>query len=246
MSHFSTQAKLYAEFRPDYPPALFDFIASSVPKHQLAWDCATGNGQAALALAKHFARVLGTDISAEQIANAKRHDRVEYHVSPAEQSGLPDRSADAVTITQALHWLHMPRFYEEVRRVSKRRALFVATVYSDPVLDDTALDRILHNYNKVIVGPYWPPERRIVDEAYANIPFPFEEFSAPKLKMEREWSLPELAGYLRSWSATTRYMKQNGTDPVIAFETEMARDWEYPSQKRRLHWPFTVRAGRVS
>jgi len=246
MSHFSTQAKLYAEFRPDYPPALFDFIASSVPERQLAWDCATGSGQAALGLAKHFDRVTATDISAEQIANAKPDPRITYRVATAEHSGLADHSADAITITQALHWLDIPRFYQEVRRVSKPHAVFVATVYSDPVLDDPALDRILHNYNKVIVGPYWPPERRIVDEAYANIPFPFEELSAPKLKMEREWSLSELAGYLRSWSATTRYIKQNGTDPVGRFEAEMASPWGDPARKRRLHWPFTIRAGRVS
>src|SRR3954466_8255034 len=246
MSYFSTQASLYEEFRPDYPSQLFEFIAASVPVHQLAWDCATGNGQSALGLADHFDRGTSTDISSEQITNAKSHSRIAYRVAPAEHSGLADRSADAITITQALHWLDIPRFYQEVRRVSKPHAVFVATVYSDPVLDDPALDRILHHYNKVIVGAYWPPERKIVDEAYANIPFPFEELSAPKLKMEREWSLPELAGYLRSWSATTRYMKQNGTDPVIAFETGMARVWGDPAHKRRLHWPFTIRAGRVS
>jgi SAM-dependent methyltransferase len=246
MSHFSTQARLYAEFRPDYPSELFDFIGASVPEHELAWDCATGNGQAALGLAKRFDHVIATDISSEQIANAKPHPRVEYRIAPAEGSGLADHSADAITITQALHWLDIPRFYDEVRRVAKPHAVFVATVYSDPVLDDPAADRILHNYNKVIVGSYWPPERKIVDEAYANIPFPFQELSAPNLKMERDWSLPELAGYLRSWSATTRYMKEKGIDPVLAFETEMARLWGGPSQRRRLHWPFTIRAGRVS
>src|SRR5438270_4039414 len=164
MSHFNTQAKLYAEFRPDYPPTLFEFIAASAPGRQLAWDCATGNGQAALGLADHFDRVIATDISPEQIANAKPHPQVEYRVAPAEQSGIADHSLDAITITQALHWLDMPRFYEEVRRVSKPHAIFVTTVYSDPVLQDPAADRILHNYNKVKVGPYWPPERKIVDE----------------------------------------------------------------------------------
>jgi Methylase involved in ubiquinone/menaquinone biosynthesis len=246
MSNFSTQAKLYAEFRPDYPPALFDFIKSSVPEHNLAWDCATGNGQAALGLAEHFEHVIATDITPEQIANAKLHPRVEYRVAPAEQSELPDDCSDVVTITQALHWLDMPPFYEEVRRVSKPHALFVATVYSDPVLDDPAADRILYNYNKVVVGPYWPQEREIVDEAYANIPFPFHKVKAPSLTLEREWSLPELAGYLRSWSATTRYIKQKGSDPVIDFEAEMVRVWENPFQKRRLHWPFIIRAGRVT
>ena len=246
MSHFSAQAKFYAEFRPDYPAALVEFIADSVPEHNLAWDCGTGSGQAAVGLAEPFDRVIATDISPEQIANAKPHNKVEYRVAAAEQSKLPDHSADVVTITQALHWLNMPRFYEEVRGVAKPLAVFVATVYSDPVLDDPRMDAILYNYNKVIVGPYWPPERKIVDAAYADIPFPFEELKTPNLKMEREWSLTELAGYLRSWSATTRYTKQKGIDPVIAFEAEIAHVWKNPSQKQRLHWPFKIRAGRVS
>src|SRR4051812_2930445 len=243
MSHFKTQAKLYAEYRPDYPPALFEFIARTVPEHKLAWDCATGNGQAATGLAQHFDHVFATDISAEQIGQAKPHPRIEYHVAPAERSGLGDNFMDAVTVTQALHWLDIPRFYEEVRRVTKPGGVFVATVYSDPVLEDPDADRILQDYNKVVVGPYWPPERRLVDEAYANIPFPFPEIEAPRLKMERSWSLLELAGYLRSWSATVRFTKQNGSDPVLDFETRMKSAWRDPSEPRKLHWPFTIRAG---
>src|SRR4051812_4007440 len=235
MSHFNTQAKLYAEYRPDYPAALFEFIAAEAPDHKLAWDCATGNGQAAIWLATHFERVIATDISAEQIAQAKPHQRIEYRVAPAESSGLPDHCVDAVTITQALHWLDMPRFYDEVRRVANPNALFVATVYSDPVLDEPELDQILRHYNKGVVGPYWPPERKIVDDAYRNIPFPFQQIAVPELTLERTWSLPELAGYLRSWSATVRYTKQNRIDPVVEFEKKMKSVWKDPTQKRRLH-----------
>lgn len=246
MSHFRTQARLYAEYRPDYPAELFEFIAGSVRDHNLAWDCATGNGQAAVGLAKHFDRVVATDISAEQVAQAKPHPKIEYLVAPAERSGLPDDSVNVVTITQALHWLDIPHFYEEVRRVSKPGGLFVATVYSDPVLDDAAANRILQHYNKVVVGPYWPPERKLVDESYASIPFPFEKLRTPAVTMKRSWSLPELAGYLRSWSATVRFTKQNGLDPVIQFEAEMQSVWGDPNQLCRLHWPFTIRAGRIA
>jgi SAM-dependent methyltransferase len=246
MSYFRAQAQLYAEYRPDYPAELFEFIASAAPRRKLAWDCATGNGQAAVGLAKHFEQVIATDISPEQISQAKPHPNVDYSVAPAECSGLDDRSADAVTVTQALHWLDMPRFYDEVRRVAKPGGLFVATVYSDPVFNDADADKILRHYNKVIVGPYWPPERKIVDESYRNIAFPFTELKAPVLTMERTWTLPELAGYLRSWSATVRYVNQNAVDPVIRFEAEMRSVWGDPTQRRRLHWPFTVRAGRVS
>jgi SAM-dependent methyltransferase len=245
MTHFHTQAKLYAEYRPNYPAGLFNFIANAAPDHQLAWDCATGNGQAAVGLATHFLEVIATDVSAEQIAQAKPNKRIEYRVATAENSGLADHSVDAVTITQALHWLDIPRFFDEVRRVAKSGAVFVATVYGDPVLDDAELDKILQHYNKVIVGPYWPPERKMVDEAYANVPFPFKELENPTLTMDRSWSLPELAGYLRSWSATVRYRQQNAVDPVIQLESQMQSAWGDTSQSHRLHWPFTIRAGRV-
>src|SRR3954469_1598058 len=246
MSHFNTQAKLYAEYRPDYPPQLFEFIAGAAREHKVAWDCATGNGQAAAGLAEHFERVIATDISAEQIAQSKPDPRIEYHVAPAERSGLADNSVDAITITQALHWLDIPRFYDEVKRVCKPSGVFFATVYSDPVLGNPEADRILQQYNKVIVGPYWPPERKLVDEAYRNIPFPFPTIETPQLTMERSWSLHELAGYLRSWSATVRFTKQNGIDPVLDFEQSMAQVWGDRSHPRKLHWPFTIRAGRIS
>jgi len=66
--HFSRQATDYARFRPQYPHALFRFIAVTAPNDQLALDCATGNGQAAVALAEFFQKVIALDASGEQIA----------------------------------------------------------------------------------------------------------------------------------------------------------------------------------
>src|SRR5690348_16180643 len=159
MSYFREQAKLYAEFRPDYPRQLFAFIAGISPGRDVVWDCATGSGQAATGLAEFFSRVIATDISAEQIGHARRHPRIEYRVAPAEASGLEPASADAVVVAQALHWLKFEEFYAEVRRVLRPNGVFVVTVYADPTLDDPSLDRILQTYNKRTVGPYWPPER---------------------------------------------------------------------------------------
>jgi SAM-dependent methyltransferase len=245
MGYFTSQAKLYAEFRPDYPAALFEFIAAAAPGHALAWDCATGSGQAATGLADHFQRVIATDASEAQIAHARPHPRIEYRVAPAEASGLPDHCADAITVTQALHWLKFEPFFAEVRRVAKPNALFIATVYSDPVLEDPAANAILHNYNKVVVGPHWPPERKFVDERYESIPIPFAPIQAPTLRLEKNWTLAELAGYLRSWSATVRCTKATGSDPVIEFERAMRQHWPHPDQPRHLCWPFTILASRV-
>src|SRR5258708_2942546 len=117
--HFAVVASSYAEARPHYPKELFAFLARTAMGHECAWDCATGNGQAAVDLAEHFERVEATDASAEQIKNAVAHPKVRYSVALAEASGLAARSVDLVTVAQALHWLNLDKFYAEAKRVMK-------------------------------------------------------------------------------------------------------------------------------
>ncbi|HEX2190266.1 MAG TPA: class I SAM-dependent methyltransferase, partial [Longimicrobiaceae bacterium] len=206
-------------------------------------DCATGSGQAALGLAEHFARVAATDASAEQVAHAQPHPRVEYRVAPAERCGLPGRSADLVTVAQALHWFDLPAFHREARRVLRPGGLLAAWGYGNPVLPDAALDDVLADFYDRVVGPYWPPERRLLLEGYASVPFPFRETPAPPLAIEADLTLQELAGYLRTWSATSRYVAAHGADPVVALLAELRPGWGDPATARRVRWPLAVRAG---
>ena len=245
-THFAKQAKYYAQFRPDYPEELFAFVASIAPHHSLAWDCATGSGQAAVGLAKHFQKVVATDVSSEKISQARVHVRVEYRVGRAEASDLSDKSVDVVTVCQALHWLDHPQFFAEAERVLVPDGVLVATVYSDAFLEDPGLNELLQHYNKAEVGKYWPPERKIVDDRYGSIEFPFKALPAPELVLSRDWNLQQLVGYLRSWSATVRYIDAEGRDPTVEFEAAMAARWGDPKQPRRVVWPFTIRARRLS
>ena len=112
--HFSAASGRYAAYRPDYPAALFEWLAGLCDRHDTAWDCATGSGQAALGLAPHFRRVVATDASAEQVRHAVAHPSIDYRVAQAEDSGLADHSVDLVTVAQAAHWFDLPRFYAEV------------------------------------------------------------------------------------------------------------------------------------
>ena len=109
--HFSHASDDYRRWRPGYPDELFAWLAAMAPSRAVAWDCATGSGQAAGGLAAHFARVVATDASAAQVAEAEAFGRVEYRVAPAEDSGLPDASVDLVTVAQALHWFEFERFF---------------------------------------------------------------------------------------------------------------------------------------
>jgi len=126
VSQFAAVSKEYAKFRPRYPRAIFEWIASLVDRHDLAWDCATGNGQAATGLADDFAHVEATDASPDQLRHAAAHPRIKYRQAAADDSGLEPGSADVVTVAQALHWLPLEAFYEEVRRVTRRGGALVA------------------------------------------------------------------------------------------------------------------------
>lgn len=241
--HFSRQASEYAKFRPHYPRELFQLIAEQAPNDELALDCATGNGQAALGLAEFFREVIAIDASEKQIVHARPNDHVEYRVAPAEATGLADSSFDAVTVAQALHWLELVSFYAEVKRILKPGGILAVWAY-DYLRISPAVDAIVSRFHDEIVGPFWPTERQLVGFSYRDLPFPFKETQVSEVLMKTSWTLAHLLGYLRTWSATQRYLAANEHDPVKLIEEELAATWGKPEEREGL-WPLTVRVGRV-
>ena len=240
--HFSDNAVDYAKFRPSYPEALFDWIASQVDRHDLAWDCGCGNGQATEPLALRFTHVVGTDLSAPQIAQAQPHPRIEYRVAPAEACGLTDSTADLVTIAQALHWFDFDRFYAEVRRVLKPDGVIVAWTYQ--LLRSTpAIDALLMDFYSRVLGPYWPPERKWVDLGYRGMPFPFAALETPTFEIRLQWTLADLLAYIGTWSATRRLLKAEGIAPLPALGQRLATVWG--NSTLEIVWPIAVLAGRT-
>jgi SAM-dependent methyltransferase len=243
--HFSGHAGIYRDARPTYPAALFDWLAQQVPSRELAWDCACGNGQATVDLAARFARVVATDPSANQIAQATPCANVEYRVEPAEHCSLADAGAVLVTVAQALHWLDHERFYAEVRRVLAPGGLVAAWAYADCGTGEAPIDRVVDRLYNDLTGPYWPPERAHVDAGYRTIAFPFVEIAAPAFPMIANWNVEQMLAYFRSWSATQRYIRANGADPVAIVDADLRKAWGDPQHVRAVHWQFHVRAGRV-
>ncbi|NJC88504.1 MAG: class I SAM-dependent methyltransferase [Desulfuromonas sp.] len=242
--HFAPVAASYADFRPTYPPALFAWLASLVPRHELAWDCAAGSGQASSDLAAHFARVVATDASPAQIAAAVPHPRIDYRVAPAEASGLPAASVDLVTVAQALHWFDLAGFYAEVRRVLHPGGVLAVWTYGVLTIEGAEVDTLVQHFYHDTVGPYWPPERAHVENGYRALPFPFAELAAPPFAMEAFWTLSQLLGYFRSWSATGRFVTANGYDPVALLERQLVPLWKEEGAKRKVTWPLALRVGR--
>jgi SAM-dependent methyltransferase len=242
--HFSGHAPDYRTFRPVYPPELFAFLASLPLPEGLVWDCGTGNGQAAIDLARHFARVYATDASAEQIHQAEQHPGVEYAVAPAERCPLPDHVASLVTVAQALHWFDHEKFYAEVRRVCRPGGFLAAWTYH--VLSvNAAIDPVLEKLEREFVGPYWPPERALVDAGYRTIPFPFEEISLPQFKMKMDWDLGRVVGYINTWSSTKAFIRAKGFNPLERIGPQLMSAWGDPMTVRTVRWQFYARVGRI-
>ncbi len=242
--HFSGHAAVYHEARPDYPAALFDFLAGEAPSRELAWDAGCGNGQASVALAEHFEAVVATDPSAEQIANATLRSNIRYRVEPAEQSSLENSSVDLVCVAQALHWFDLACFHDEVRRVLKPRGVVAFWTYADCRVD-TEIDRQKDRLYIDLTGPYWPPERALVETGYARLAFPFERITTPTFDMCAQWDLARYVAYLRSWSATQRYLRTLGQDPVSLIEHDLSNAWGDPARVRSVRWDFHLHCGRV-
>jgi SAM-dependent methyltransferase len=243
--HFSTQASVYARARPTYPRAFFAELVQRAPGRALAWDAGTGNGQAALALAEFFERVVATDPSAAQLAEATPHARVTYHQAAEQAPMLADGSVDLFTVAQAAHWFDREAYYAEVRRLARPGALVALWTYALCTITPE-VDAEIYRFYHEVVGPYWPPERVHVMHGYRDFAFPFAELPFPAFSMEVAWDLDAVIDYLATWSAVVRYRKDTGRDPLPELRAVLLPVWGEPTQRRRVTWPLSGRIGRVA
>lgn len=239
--NFSGHASEYAQFRPSYPQELYDIVLKHVPQRQRAWDCATGNGQVANVLGRYFEQVEATDISSQQLANATASPNVRYSVQPAEKTTFPDAYFDLITVAQAVHWFDFPLFFKEVKRVLRPNGLIVLIGYG--LMEVEGLTDLVSGFYADIVGPYWDPERRHIEEKYATIPFDFKEIKLPPLTMQYRWTKDQLLGYLSTWSAVKHYEKATGKNPLGLIKAELDQLWG-KAERRKVTFPLILKAGK--
>ena len=239
--HFSGHASDYALYRPSYPDALYQWLRNVTDTGSTAWDCATGNGQAANGLARYFDRVIATDASSNQIEQAVSHPVIEYRVEPAEHTSLADQSTDLVTVGQAYHWFDHPAFHEEVDRVLRLGGVLAIWTYKLALIRPE-VDSVVYRLYSDIVGDYWPPERVYIDRDYRDFNLPWPEIDVPALSMEVSWDLHALNGYLRTWSALRRYVAANRADPLDLIADELLEAWGDPDSRKRVVWPLVLKA----
>ncbi len=239
---FSERPDAYARYRPTYPAAVFAWLAAQAPSAKLAVDVGTGNGQAAVALAEHFERVLGLDPSDAQLRSARAHPRVEYRQSRAEQLAADDGSAGALFVAQALHWFEHETFFREARRVLAPGGVLAVSCYQLTRISPE-VDAVVMDLYEGHLGAYWEPERRMVENCYATVEFPFPELTVPTFDMRARWSFDDLVGYLGTWSPLKRFRNERGFDPLEVIVPELRSAWG-GSPQREVVWPFLVRAFR--
>ena len=242
--NFSKQSDLYAKYRPHYPSALFAFLASLTPKHQLAWDCGTGNGQAALGLTEFYDQIIATDPSKQQIKNSLTNHKIEYRIENTENSSLAHQSADLISIANALHWFQFDSFYKEARRVLKPEGILAAWCYRIPSISED-IDKVVQQFNDEVMDEYWLPENRLVDKDYSTLPFPFKEIICPHFYSRKNFTLHEFIKYLTTWSAIPRFIEKNKFNPLGDFEKKLKQVWLNAEEEKTCTWKITLKAGRL-
>lgn len=246
--YFSKQSDIYKKARPGYPDTLFKYLSSLCPVHDLAWDCATGNGQAAVSLASYFKQVIATDGSEQQLKNAVQHNGVTYRKALADNSGIESGTVDLVTVANALHWFDLDSFFKEVRRVLKPGGVFAAWTYAHSYIEGNnqkEIAALLEHISGDILGKYWPAGRELVMSGYKTINLPFEKIDAPGFTYHTRVDMDKLLGFVYSWSSTQNYINQTGNDPVAFIKEELKALWgKNEHEIRTMTWELSVKAGR--
>ena len=243
--YFSQQAAAYSTYRPRYPKALFEYLASLCSRCDRVWDCATGNGQVAMSLVPYFQKIIATDASASQIENAATHPSIYYRIEPAEKTSIETASIDLITVAQALHWFDRARFFTEAQRVLKHNGIMAVWCYKLLSISEE-IDPIIEEYYRDIVGNYWPVERQLIEEEYRSIHFPFEEIDPPQFKMEAMWSLDRVFGYLETWSATQRFIADRRSNPIDLIRPRLTEAWGGSNASKLVSSSMAMRIGKAN
>ncbi len=242
--HFSGVSNNYSQSRPHYPTELFDYLSSLTQSHELAWDCATGNGQAAMELAGHYSKVYASDASQNQLDQACQHPNIQYALASAENSGLKSQSIDLITVAQALHWFDLQAFATECKRVLKTNGVLAVWCYKRLSISPE-IDKLITEFYFDEIGQYWPEERQMVENGYAKIELPFPEIKTPEFMMHANWTLQHLIQYLNTWSAVSKYKKQHKRNPIDQIEAQLTELWGN-SDTREISWRIMLRVFKNS
>jgi SAM-dependent methyltransferase len=245
--HFSSKSDEYSFHRPHYPDSLFEFLSEITRNKNLAWDCATGNGQAAIGICKYFKKVIASDASKSQIEHRFHRDNIVYDIFPAEKANIQDNSVDLITVAQAAHWFDLTKFYQEVKRVSNGNEGIIAIWAYGMHKINPEIDMVSEKLTVggQFLGNYWPKETIYVKQNYKTIPFPFKEIAVPKLEVKVNWNLDDLFSYMETWSSVKKFQMDKKYDPLSVVKEEMKNLWGIEGTKKVVRWTINLRVGII-
>lgn len=223
------QADKYALARPRYPSELLEQVRTLTDPCRLSVDVGCGSGQLTIPLADWSEAVIGVDRSPEQIRAATKHHRVTYHAGDAYELPVENETVDLLTIAQAMHWLDMPRFFAEVKRILRPQGTFAVLGYAVPRLQHPEMEKSFKHYYYDILGSdkepgepgcYWDVSRPLLDRGFAKTSFPFHHVARCWHEDHRSMALGSFADYLKSFSAYQTYTRKN-EDPLPTLLNEL-------------------------
>ena len=246
---FSSRVENYIKYRPSYPAAVLELLSSrcGLGAGSVVADVGSGTGILTELLLETGAAVFAVEPNLAMREAAERnlndYGRFRSIDGTAEATTLAQSSVDLITASQAFHWFDHPRFFDEVRRIARPGAVVAVWCYGiDRITPeiDAVVDELYTGY----LGTSWEPERRLVENLYRGVAFPFDELAPPRFEMEARWRLEHLVGYIETWSALGTYRKTHADDPMQVIVPKLERVWG-DAGERLVTWPVGMRAGRV-
>ncbi|XP_053184997.1 putative methyltransferase DDB_G0268948 [Scomber japonicus] len=202
--------------------------------YELAVDVGCGSGQGTLLLAKHFASVVGTDVSSAQLEMAVQHAKepnITYRQCVAEELPFADSSVDLMTAMSAFHWFDRPRFLKEVHRVLKPHGCLALLNYtidmelSYPDCCPQTLNQVckefyaaLHPYRSPHLGP---SSIELYREAYETIPYPDKEWQEC-MWVRKPMPLSSYMGLVESFSSYQALLRDD-TEKAIRLSEDICQ-----------------------
>ncbi|KAF2365665.1 Methyltransferase type 11 [Trinorchestia longiramus] len=237
-------ARKYVEFRPQPPPSLIrqivllwneglDISTAEAEKPQpkptpgtLLVDVGCGSGQSTHQFASYFDRVIGIDVSQDQlnVARQKFKDSTNMTFEEGRAEHLPfnDKSVDVVTVCAAVHWFNLRAFYAEVDRVLKPGGVLAVYSYlnAHPLYKGRCLRQSMAELWESL--EFWSPEHLHLKTNYASLPSAYDEEvhltgAEGNFEVSKDGHLSDLLGYISSWSAFAKYEAKYGPDAAKEF-----------------------------
>lgn len=246
MNKFLHEPMRYADYRPQYPESLFEYLQTLTSKNSKVLECGAGSGQATIGLSSHFNYIISTEPSFELLLKAKPLSHVYYIQSSAEQLPIHSTSINLVCIAQAIHWFRLHDFYSEVKRVLKPGGVITAWCYNQSEIEP-AIDKVINKiYVKITSSQNLSRERQYLYEHYQTLLFPFDRIPSPSFSITMSWNLMQLLGYISTWPSILEYQKRFNIDLISEIKDELIFLWGDSSTEKLITWPIYLLVGRMT